>query len=124
MNMHSSPAVSRRSLALSASVLLVLVTALIVTDGPLTPLLLFAAAVASLGSVAVAVTVADAEWRAKPQLSEIADEGPEESAGRNEYSVDIDDVLDDSFPASDPPSWSSMTSGPPERSRVAVGAAR
>ena len=27
--------------------------------------------------------------------------------------VDVDDVLDDSFPASDPPSWTSLRSGPP-----------
>ena len=25
----------------------------------------------------------------------------------------VDDVLDDSFPASDPPSWSTLRSGPP-----------
>jgi hypothetical protein len=27
---------------------------------------------------------------------------------------DLDDVLDDSFPASDPPSWTTMRSGPPD----------
>lgn len=26
---------------------------------------------------------------------------------------EVDDVLDDSFPASDPPSWTTMRSGPP-----------
>ena len=33
--------------------------------------------------------------------------------------ADIDDVLDDSFPASDPPSWSTLRSGPPSSRHVA-----
>ena len=35
------------------------------------------------------------------------------AADRATYTVDVDDVLDDSFPASDPPSWTSLRSGPP-----------
>ena len=27
--------------------------------------------------------------------------------------VDVDAILDDSFPASDPPSWTTLRSGPP-----------
>jgi hypothetical protein len=35
------------------------------------------------------------------------------SADAGRYSADVDDVLDDSFPASDPPSWTTLRSGPP-----------
>ena len=34
---------------------------------------------------------------------------------RARTAADIDDVLDDSFPASDPPSWSTLRSGPPRQ---------
>ena len=33
--------------------------------------------------------------------------------------TDVDDVLDDSFPASDPPSWTTLRSGPPAAGRSA-----
>ena len=32
---------------------------------------------------------------------------------RSWHAAEVDDVLDDSFPASDPPSWTTLRSGPP-----------
>ncbi len=32
---------------------------------------------------------------------------------RREAGVNVDAILDDSFPASDPPSWTTLRSGPP-----------
>jgi hypothetical protein len=32
---------------------------------------------------------------------------------RRDAGVDVDAILDDSFPASDPPSWTTLRSGPP-----------
>jgi hypothetical protein len=39
-------------------------------------------------------------------------------AGTDWDAADVDDVLDDSFPASDPPSWSTLRSGPPRERAV------
>ena len=35
------------------------------------------------------------------------------AAERTWHGTEVDDVLEDSFPASDPPSWNTLRSGPP-----------
>jgi hypothetical protein len=35
---------------------------------------------------------------------------------RRDPGIDVDAILDDSFPASDPPSWTTLRSGPPVES--------
>ena len=116
MNRYSIFGESRRLLALSASIALVLLTGLIVANVAPTPSIVVAVAVASLGSVAVV----EAEKKSiSRQRSESVDKVIVRSVGRDRPTVYVDDVLDDSFPASDPPSWTTMKSGPPDAARSA-----
>ncbi len=107
MNSYSAFGKSRRVLYSSASIMVVLLTGLIVTNVPLTPLVVVAAALASLGSVAVAEAVRKAT---PPQPWENADEVAARSARLHPPTVHIDAVLDASFPASDAPSWTTVGS--------------
>ena len=115
MNGYSAVGSSRHVLALSASIALVLLAGLMVANVAPTPLIVVAVALASLGAVAV---VESERRRIPQQRSENVGEVTTRSA-RDQLAVDVDDVLDDSFPASDPPSWTTMRSGPPDAARSA-----